>query len=185
LVGTGPLLDRPVIRLPARAGTYEGFSEWVLGKNRRDDIIFHFLNDVVCIDLIPEQLMLYLPTSAFTYEGFCRWAVSDAYPERGRISYLNGEVYIDMSPEEIETHNKVKGVVNRVIGNLKEDLDLGEDFPDGVQLRNDATGLDTVPDGILIRWETFESRRVHLIPRARRLVQRQAKEFGSCFSGHP
>ena len=33
------------------------------GKNRRGDVIFHFLSDLVCIDLVPEGRMLYLPTS--------------------------------------------------------------------------------------------------------------------------
>jgi len=168
LIGTGPLPDRPVIRLPASVGTFAGFRAWADGKDRRGGVIYRFLGDLICIDLVPEQLRLCLPTSIFTYEGFCDWAASDAYPERGRISYLNGEVYIDMSPEEIETHNKVKAAVNRVIGNLNEELDLGEDYPDGVQLRNDAIGLNTVPDGILVRWDALESGRVRLVARKRR-----------------
>jgi Uma2 family endonuclease len=168
LAGDGPLRDRPVIRMPARAGTYAGFGEWVEGQNRRDDVLFHFLSDVVCIDLIPEQLMLYLPTSIFTYAGFRDWAASDAYPERGRISYLNGEVVLDLSPEEIETHNKVKEVVNRVIGGLVVDADLGQYYPDGVQVTNDPTGLDHVPDGVFVSWEALESGRARLAPRKRR-----------------
>jgi Uma2 family endonuclease len=168
LVGSGPLLDRPVIRLPASVGTFAGFREWVEGKNRPGDVTFDFLGDHIRINLVPEGRALHLPTSIFTYEGFCDWAASDAYPERGRISYLNGEVVIDMSPEEIETHNQVKEAVNREIGNLNRALDLGRLFPDGVQLRNDAIGLNTVPDGMLVRWEAFESGRVRLVPRRRR-----------------
>jgi Uma2 family endonuclease len=164
LVVSGPLLDRPLIRLPASVGTFAGFLEWVDGKNRPGDMTFHFLGDRIRIDLVPEGLALHLPTSISTYEGFCDWAASDAYPERGRISCLDGEVVIDMSPEEIETHNQAKAAVNLVIGNLNEELDLGENYAGGVQLINDLARLNAVPDGMLVTWDAFESGRVRFVP---------------------
>lgn len=70
-----------------------------------------------------------------------------------------------MSPEELETHNKVKSVVGNGVFNLNEELDLGEFFSDGTQVTNAAADLSTEPDGTFVKWPTFRSKKVHLVPR--------------------
>ena len=41
----------------------------------------------------------------------------------------------------------------------------GEFYPDGTLLTNVEANLSTEPDGLIVTWETLESRRVRLIPR--------------------
>ena len=51
-------------------------------------------------------------------ELFRWWVQSDAFPDHVRVTFLDGEIYLDMSKEELETHNKVKIEVLRVLLNL-------------------------------------------------------------------
>src|SRR5262249_21152800 len=51
------------------------------------------------------------------------------------------------------------------VGNLNEELDKGELYPDGAMLTNLDTRLATVADGTFITWETSSSGRTILIPR--------------------
>jgi Uma2 family endonuclease len=114
---------------------------------------------------------LSLPASATTFEGFCDWAESDAVPELGRFSFLNGEVFIDVSPEEGETHNKVKEAVIRALGNLNEELDLGELYTDGMSLSNPGVAINTVPDALFISYATSRGGRARTIRRRRAAEQ--------------
>src|SRR4051812_19313081 len=70
-----------------------------------------------------------------------------------------------MSPEELESHNKVKSEVGRVLCNLNEGLDLGEFYGDGTLVTNEAADLSTEPDDTFVTWESFEAGRVRLTPR--------------------
>ncbi|MFI5454684.1 MAG: Uma2 family endonuclease [Isosphaerales bacterium] len=117
--------------------------------------------------LVPywDILPIRIPTSVSTHAGFRAWATSDAFPEKLRASFINQEIVIDMSLEELETHNKVKGEVYRVVGGLIRDLDLGELYCDGTLVTNVAAGLSTEPDGTFVTWATFEAGRVRLVPR--------------------
>lgn len=105
------------------------------------------------------------PASVGTLEGFVAWVTSDEGPQRGRFSFINQEIFIDMSPEELETHNKVKGTVDNTIFNLNEELDLGELFGDGTQVTNAAADLSTEPDGTFIKWRSYQTKKVQLVPR--------------------
>jgi len=109
--------------------------------------------------------LIYIPASAATHAGFRAWATSDAFPEKLRASFINREIVIDMSPEELETHNKVKTEVYRVVGGLIRGLDLGELFSDRTLVTNRAAGLSTEPDGTFVTWASFEANRVRLVPR--------------------
>jgi Uma2 family endonuclease len=106
-----------------------------------------------------------IPARAATLAGFRAWALSDEFPERGRFSFINGELFVDMSPEEVESHNKVKTEVSRVLCNLNEGLDLGEFFGDGTLVTSEAADLSTEPDGTFVTWRSFEEGRVRLTPR--------------------
>jgi Uma2 family endonuclease len=107
-----------------------------------------------------------IPPSAQTLGGFRAWAVSDDFPERGRISFLNGEITVDMSPEEIESHNKVKSEIGRVLGNLNKKQHRGEFYSDRTLISNEEANLSTEPDAVFALWQTLESGRLRLVPMA-------------------
>jgi len=106
-----------------------------------------------------------VPASAHTLAGYRAWAKSEAFPNRGQIFFLDQEIYIDMSPEELENHAKVKLEIGRVLANLNKRRKQGEFYPDGTLVTNLEANLSTEPDGTFIKWESLESRRVHLVPR--------------------
>jgi Uma2 family endonuclease len=159
------LPDLPPVRVPVRAGTPQGFAAWAASAKFPRHARLLYLDRNLCIDLGPGQFLLRIPASATTLGGFRAWATSDAFPNRGRISFLGQEILIDLSPAELETHNKVKGAVWAGIGNLNEELDLGEFFGDRTLVTNTAVGLATEPDGVFGRYETSEVGRIHLVPR--------------------
>jgi len=109
--------------------------------------------------------LIRVPSSAWTLAGFRSWAVSEDFPSRGQISYVQGELLIDMSAEEIESHNKVKSEVSRVVGSIVHDEDLGTYYSDGTLLTNEAAGLSTEPDGAFASWEAFQRGRLRCVPR--------------------
>jgi Uma2 family endonuclease len=106
-----------------------------------------------------------VPASAESLDGFRAWALSDDFPQRGRFSYLDGEVYIDMSPEELETHNKIKVEIGRVLPNVTKKNNLGQFYADRALLTNVAANLSTEPDALFATWETLKSKRLRMVPR--------------------
>ncbi len=105
-----------------------------------------------------------IPDTAYTLDGFRDWVNSDDFPERGLITYFQGDVIVDMSPERIESHNKVKAEIGRVLGNLVRQLDCGVFYTDRLWFTNDDANLSTEPDASFATWETLESGRFKLIP---------------------
>jgi Uma2 family endonuclease len=118
-------------------------------------------------DLLDSFVRVRIPARAGTLSGFRDWAQSDDFPERGVVSLINGSILIDMSPDEVETHNKVHGALGKGVSTAAEEADLGEYFWDGVLVSNARARLSTVPDGTFVKWTTWESGRVRLIPRKR------------------
>jgi Uma2 family endonuclease len=163
--GLGSVEEMPVIRVPTSVRTLNGFRDWAMSNRRPRDAQVTYLQGEIYIEILKHDLMIHMPAGTTTLEGFRKWAESDSFPERGRVSFVDKEIVIDMSPEEIETHLKVKEAVNRTVGNLNEELDMGEFFPDGAMVTNDVAGLANVPDGTLIKWHTYRARRVRLVPR--------------------
>ncbi len=106
-----------------------------------------------------------VPPSAFTLAGFRRWATSPDFPPGYRVSFLGGELFIDMSPEELETHNRVKAEIGRVIGNINVEDDLGVLNVDRTLLTNTAAGFSTEPDVLFATWRSLKNRRVRQVPR--------------------
>jgi Uma2 family endonuclease len=90
---------------------------------------------------------------------FRRWARSDEFPERGLFSFLKGDIWVDVSMERL-AHNKLKGEIGRVLGNLVTANDLGEYLPDRMMLTNEAAELSTEPDGMFLSFAALESGRV-------------------------
>src|SRR5262249_42439906 len=84
--------------------------------------------------LVTEDCTLSVPPSAYTLEGFRSWVASEEFPDRIRATFVNGEVTLDMSQEELQTHNKVKGEVTRVLLTLNRGADLGESYVDGARV---------------------------------------------------
>ncbi len=124
-----------------------------------------FLKPTHSNSLLNDEWVVRIPAAAATLDGFRAWATSDDFPERGRFSFINGELFIDMSPEESEKHNKVKVEITRVVANLNVDFDLGEFYGDGTLVTNELAALSTEPDATFVKWASFDSGRIRLVPR--------------------
>jgi Uma2 family endonuclease len=94
--------------------------------------------------------------------------MSDAFPERGRVSFLDQEIWIDMSPEILETHGLIKAEIGYRIVGLSRKERRGVYFPDRTLLTNTAVGLSTEAHSAFAFWETLQSGRLTLVPRADR-----------------
>lgn len=131
------------------------------------------------VHTVYENLQITIPDFAYTLEGFRTWAASNQFPDRGQVSFFAGEVLIDMSPEKVESHNKVKAEIDRVIGSLVKAHDMGNYHPDGLWLTNDEAGLSTEPDGTFVTWQTLESKGAQIV------VAREGDEDGIEMRGSP
>jgi Uma2 family endonuclease len=159
------ILEQP-IRMPTTAGTFDGFCAWARSDGRPWYSHLSYLAGEIYIEVVPGGPMIHMPASAVTsLDGFRAWASSDDFPKGVRISFLDKEIFIDMSPEEIETHIKVKEAVGRGVAILNEELDLGEFFADGTLVANDSASLSNEPDGTLVKWRSYKTGKVRLIPR--------------------
>jgi Uma2 family endonuclease len=158
----------PPVRVPASARTFAGFRTWRESDNCPQQAKLSYLDGAIFIEMLEHDFGVYLPRGTATLKGFRKWATSDSFPERGRISFLNGEVWIDMSPEEIETHLKVKLAISAVLFYLNKEIELGELFPDGTLLVDDAADISTEPDAMLVKWQTYRAKKVTLVPRKNR-----------------
>jgi Uma2 family endonuclease len=121
----------------------------------------------MCVDRVAfdcEQGAIQFPAAAATFRGFREWATSDAFPERLKASYIGREVILDMSPEDLETHSKLKDRVSVVISSYVYDRDLGEFYPDGILVTNEAAKLSTEPDASFVSWDTFAAGRAMMKP---------------------
>lgn len=110
-----------------------------------------------------EDLEVRVPDSACTLAGFRKWAGSDGFPDRGRITYCRREIFLDLSPERANAHNEVKSEVDRVLGNLTKEGDLGKFYHDGLWLTHDGADLSHQADGTFVAWESLEAGRIQLV----------------------
>lgn len=104
-----------------------------------------------------------IPAEVADLASFRRWVHSNAYPERGRFAFLAGEVWVDMSPEGLFGHNRVKGEISRVLGNLLVDRPLGYLFHDRTLVTNQDAGLSTEPDGTFVSFDSLRANRARLV----------------------
>jgi Uma2 family endonuclease len=108
---------------------------------------------------------LRIPSSVFTLDGFRQWAKSEDLPEKLRVAFLGSEIYLEMGNEELESHNKVKTTITRVLSTLVVERDLGEFFSDGVLITNKDAGVSNNPDAVFISWDGEDAGRIHYVPR--------------------
>ncbi|MBI3408081.1 MAG: Uma2 family endonuclease [Planctomycetes bacterium] len=106
---------------------------------------------------------MWITAGATTLAGFRAWTSSEAFPETGNIAYLGGELFIDMSPERIDSHNKLKTEVTRVIANLAIEEDLGTVYSDRTRIVNVQADLSCEPNLTFCLWQTLEGKGVRLI----------------------
>lgn len=105
-----------------------------------------------------------VPPDATTLAGFRVWSSSDNFPQTGNIAFIGGELFFDMSPERLDSHNKVKTEILRVVATLAIEEDLGEAYSDRTRIVNADADLSCEPDGALVSWKSFETGRVKKIP---------------------
>jgi Uma2 family endonuclease len=105
-----------------------------------------------------------IPPSAHTLQGFREWTYSDHFPERGKITYLGGEILIDMSAERLESHGSVKVEIVSVLGTFNRRKKMGKLYFDRSRVAHVAADLSNEPDAVFIKWSTFKSGKVKLIP---------------------
>ncbi len=106
----------------------------------------------------------HVPATGMTLQRFREWAESDDYPDRGRILYHRGEMYFDMSPERVDTHTALKEAINRTLGMLVYEGDLGRYYPDGITLVNLGADLSNEPDALFASWDTIRSGKLTIPP---------------------
>ncbi len=120
-----------------------------------------------------------IPLGLRDLETFRWWARSDSFPERGRIDFIGGDVEVDMTPEDVGTHGTPKG---ELYGDMVQEVirrDLGKIWVDGTRLSNVKADLSVEPDILLLLWETLESGRARLVPKAGRKPGRYVEIEGT------
>lgn len=109
-----------------------------------------------------------VPTGAHTLSGFRAWigSLPDAGP-RPRATFCSGGVHVDMSPQDDDSHAPVVAEINRVLGTLAVEDELGMYFAPPSWFTHAAAGVSTEPDGFLVRFRSFKDGRVKVNPRRR------------------
>jgi Uma2 family endonuclease len=112
-----------------------------------------------------------IPPSAHTLDGFRAWVRSGELPSSCRVTFVGGKVIIDMSPERAGSHSAVKMEVTSVLYRLTRERNLGQFFPDGTLVSNQAADVGNEPDAIFVAHATFAS------GKARRVVSADGRDF--------
>lgn len=107
-----------------------------------------------------------IPMHIRTLAEFRQWAQSDEFPESGRIDFLGHRIEVDMSPEDFFTHGTPKFQIGRLLGNWIDEQDLGHVVSDRTRISSPLAELSAEPDIVFISYETFESDKARLIPKA-------------------
>jgi Uma2 family endonuclease len=113
-----------------------------------------------------ENAFVTVPPSAHTLDGFRAWAHSGELPASCRVTFISGQVYIDMSPERAGSHGAVKMEVTSTLYRYTRERDLGQFFPDGTLVSNQAADVGNEPDAIFVAHATFASGRARRVPSA-------------------
>jgi Uma2 family endonuclease len=114
---------------------------------------------------LPHTPELQLPSSVWNLDGFRAWAKSNTFPQRGHYAFLGHRIFVDLTMAAIEEHSLAKQEIARSLGNWVVKHDLGEVYPDGVLVTNEAAQIANEPDGSFASWEALESGRVRLATR--------------------
>ncbi len=122
---------------------------------------------------------LRIPIGFRNLETFRRWARSETFPERGRIDFIGGDVEVDMEAEDLGTHGMPKVDISADLRNEVVRRDLGMILVDRARMSNDPAHLSVEPDIVLLLWETIESGRARLVPKAGRKPGRYVEIEGT------
>jgi Uma2 family endonuclease len=114
--------------------------------------------------IFEEQIEVPLPMGSLA--DFRRWAASDEFPETGRIDFIAGKIEVDMAPEEFFCHGGVKTELARVLSHRVKRLRLGYLQIDRTRISCPQADLSVEPDIVFISYETLESSRARLVPKA-------------------
>jgi Uma2 family endonuclease len=109
-----------------------------------------------------------IPMGLASLAEFRAWALSDDFPESGRIDFIGGRIEVDMSPEDLFTHGTLKGKIYSVLLTLVDAARLGHLFTDSTRLSSVSGDLSCEPDIVFVSWQSLESGRVRLVPKAGR-----------------
>jgi Uma2 family endonuclease len=86
------------------------------------------------------------------------WVHSDEFPEKTKAHFINGRVWVEYTMERALSHNRVKMALYLTLEPLTQPI--GVAFCDEMLLTNQAAGLGTAPDCMVVTRETLESGRV-------------------------
>lgn len=108
-----------------------------------------------------------VPTGAHTLSGFRAWVASqpDAGP-RPRATFCSGGVYVERSPQDFDMHAPLVAEINRVLGNVTVESELGMYLTPPSWFTHARAGVSTEPDGLLVRFGSFRDGRVRINPDA-------------------
>ncbi len=113
--------------------------------------------------LIVDDVKLTVPDWVTDLKSFLRWNQEPDFPEKARVWWLKGEVWADMSQEQYYSHLGVKREFYIVLGQLIEELDLGDFLPDGLLIANADADISGNPDATFVSHASFEEEKVNLV----------------------
>ena len=128
--------------------------------------------------LLEDHAQIEIPTIHNLAE-FRAWALSDDFPSRGRIDYIKGRIEVDMSPEDFFTHGTLKAAISSEIHDRVEELDFGHTLIAETRISDVPTDLSAEPDVVVISYETFDSGKARLVPKASGAKDRFVEVEGS------
>ena len=117
----------------------------------------------ITLDL-EEQIQI--PMNIRCLADFRRWATSDTFPDRGRIDYMRGRIAVDMSPEDLLTHGILKTEIVGVLWRAIKGASLGQLYTDSTRVSSPEGDLSAEPDVVFVSWQSLDSGRVRLVPKA-------------------
>lgn len=112
------------------------------------------------------DLGIEIPMNIRTLADFREWVHSNSFPEQGRIDFIGNRIEVDMSPEDFFMHGTPKSQIARVLGNWIEERDLGHIVIDSTRISSPLAELSAEPDIVFISYETFETDKARLVPKA-------------------
>ena len=107
-----------------------------------------------------------VPLTIGSLADFRRWATSDEFPETGRIDFIEGRIEVDMAPEDFFCHGTLKSEIAGVLSYKVKYSKLGYLLIDRGRVSNPKAGLSVEPDVVFLSYETVQSGRVRLVPKA-------------------
>jgi Uma2 family endonuclease len=119
--------------------------------------MFQMTVPTVELELVGDCGRVLVPAGIADLASFRAWTAANDFPAMGRVSFLAGTIWVDLSMEQAFSHNQVKTTIASVLMPLAKTLGTGRYFGDGMRLIHPGADLDTVPDGLFLSFDSFES----------------------------